>query len=102
MNGASYFLYITEIVKMVSITPENPENPQNTEKPDEIEINTNRERLLKDYADIFLRGLPPGNPPPQRYTMRSHCTQTSPRHLGAYSGYPKPNCKSYVPNCNSS
>jgi hypothetical protein len=34
--------------------------PPNTQKPGEIP--TNREQILKDYVNIFLEGLPPGNP----------------------------------------
>src|SRR5271169_6556717 len=46
-------------------TPETPEKPRN-EKPGEIKNTPNRERILKEYADIFLEGLPPGNPPSRK------------------------------------
>jgi hypothetical protein len=71
-------MYIANVRISEPGNPENPENPgtqnapekpQNPEKPRNEkpgEITTNRERILKDYADIFLEGLPPGNPPPRK------------------------------------
>jgi hypothetical protein len=48
---------------------QNPEKHQNPEKPrseNPSEITTNHKRILKEFGDIFLDGLPPGNPPPRK------------------------------------
>jgi hypothetical protein len=49
-----------------ALNPETPQNPDNPDKPRQTHETTNRERILKDYADIFLEGLPPGNSPPRK------------------------------------
>jgi len=39
---------------------------ENPEKPRETHELKSHERILKEFKDIFLDGLPPGNPPPRK------------------------------------
>src|SRR5271165_6278440 len=39
---------------------------ENPEKPRETHELKSHERILKEFGDIFLDGLPPGNPPPRK------------------------------------
>jgi hypothetical protein len=55
-------LYIA-VVHFVDPEPENPENPENPEKTPKPK---NPMWIQTEFGEIFLDGLPPGNPPPRK------------------------------------